>query len=346
MKYIRVEPRNADAIKKNMMHLKLFDSSRAVIHSRSYVYFPTLDIKHAKNIKLIGRLGGSVISRRGRKTARERGYGERISEAIGKAEYAKLSRGYDQMGNIAIIEFNGKRENERKIASIMMHSNSSIKTVMAKAGAVSGKYRIRKLRYVAGARNYIANYSENNCMFRFDVRKVYFSNRLSFERSRILKLVKTGENVMVMFAGVGPFAIEIAKNIKGTNVVAIELNRQAYRYMVENIELNRLENVRAVYGDVKKAAGRYSGFADRIIMPLPGSSLEFLDQAYRVANKNSTVHLYAFSGLEDPFDGIISSIMSHSKRKKYRAKVLSSRVVRPYSARECEVVIDYSIKKR
>jgi len=272
-------------------------------------------------------------------------YERRIIEEIGNEGFAKLSRGYDLLGDIAIIDFKGSRDEEKKAAKVLMEFNSSIKTVLAKAGAITGKYRIRKVRYVAGKRNFIAEYRENGCVFRFDVRKTYFSNRLSFERSRILKLVKKGENVVIMFAGVGPFAVEIAKNIKETKVIAIELNRDAYKYMLENIKLNKLGNMKAVCGDVHKIAKKYKGSADRVIMPLPNSSLEFLDDAYTVAGKNAVVHLYLFSKIEDGFDHVTSAIKEHSKRKKYKIKVLDKRVVRPYSATEQEVVIDYSIRK-
>ena len=135
-----------------------------------------------------------------------------------KKELSKLARGYDQLGDIVIIEFDGSKGKEKEIAQILMDSNRSIKTVLAKAGAISGKYRVRKLRYVAGKKNFIATYVENGCRFRFDTRKVFFSNRLSYERSRIIKLVKDRERIMVMFAGIGPFAIEIAKAKRHTKI--------------------------------------------------------------------------------------------------------------------------------
>jgi tRNA (guanine37-N1)-methyltransferase len=345
MKYIMVEPRNADKARRLMMRLNVLDSSRTVIHSRSYVYFPTLDIKHAKVIKLIGGLGAKMVTRKERANRNGIAYEKLVEKAIGKVELSKLSKGYDQIGDIAIIEFKGRKENAKKIADILMGQNSSIKTVLAKAGAVSGRYRIRKVRYVSGTRNYIANYKENNCIFRFDVRKTYFSNRLSFERSRILKLVRSGESVMVMFAGVGPFAIEIAKNISKTNVLAIELNKSAYSYMLGNIKLNKLHNMHAILGDVKKVAGKYRNSSDRIIMPLPKSSLGFLDQAYRISKRKAIVHLYAFSSIEDPFNKICEAVKDHAKKTGYRVRILNKRMVRPYSAKECEIVVDYRILK-
>jgi len=343
MEYISTPSKGAEKVRTLMLRMNLFDRSRAVIHSRSYVYFPTLNIKDAKHIKLIGRAGGKITTRKVPEAPRK-GYEQQVKEELGD-NYAKLAKGYDLLGDIAIIDFDGNAEDARKVANTLMQHNKSIKTVLAKAGAVSGKFRTRKLKYVSGKRNFIALHKENNCTFKFDVRKVYFSNRLSFERSRILKLTKDGENVMVMFAGVGPFAIEIAKLRKKSNVVGIEANRFGYSAMKENIKINKTPNVTAVLGDVKKVSGKYKGFADRIIMPLPWSSLKYLDLAHAVAKKKSMVHLYAFTDSEKAAKKVFDSIKAHAKANSYKVALISSRIVRPYSKRQLEVVIDYRMAK-
>lgn len=344
MEYVKIEQANADRAKRIIVDLNLLDSSRAVQHSRSYVYFPILDIGSTKAKKLLDKLGADIVVRKGAKTGAKPTYKESLGKILAKEEIPKLAKGYDQLGDIAIIEFDGPAGKERQVAELLMRTNGSIKTVLAKVGAVTGRLRIRKLRYVAGKRNYIAIYRENNCAFRFDVRKVFFSNRLSYERSRILKLVRNGESVVVMFAGVGPFAIEIAKSNRSTNVVAIELNRFGYKYMLDNVKLNKTQNVTPVLGDVKKLSAKYKNFADRIIMPLPKSSMEFLDDAYRVAKSSAIVHLYVFTKADET-DSVYRQIKEHSKRMGYRATFLNERVVRPYSATEIELGIDYRIAK-
>jgi tRNA (guanine37-N1)-methyltransferase len=287
------------------------------------------------------RSGVSIKNKERAKT-----YEEMLSGEIAQADLKNLSKGYDQLGNIAIIDFDGKKSTEKRIANILMKFNKSVTTVLAKAGAVTGKYRIRKVRYIAGSKTYIAEYKENGCTFRFDVRKVFFSNRLSFERSRILKLIKKNEKVLVMFSGVGPFAIEIGKHFKDSKVVGIELNKYGYKCMLDNVKLNKLSNVTPVLGDVKKLVSKYGNFADRIIMPLPKSSLEFLDDAYYAAKRKATIHLYTFTSDEKPFDAVYKKVLEHSKAKNYKTTLIDKRIVRPYSKSEVEVVLDYRIEKQ
>ncbi|MDE1868355.1 MAG: RsmD family RNA methyltransferase [Candidatus Micrarchaeota archaeon] len=255
-----------------------------------------------------------------------------------------MARGYDLLGNIAVIEPMGRIE-ERKKAQELMKTHEHITTVLAKAGAVSGRYRTRKHRYVAGKRTKIAIYKENGCTFKFNVDTSFFSNRLSYERSRIMALVRKKENVMVMFAGVGPFAIEIAKTRKDANVAAVELNKNAYKYMLENIKLNKAQNVVAINSDVKKIPQKYKGFADRVVMPMPKSSLLFLDQAFMVAKKRCVVHIYSFGNSETASDDVYGAIKEHAKKNGYKVKRLLERTVRPYSAKEIEIVIDFQISR-
>ena len=253
---------------------------------------------------------------------------------------------YDILGSTAIIEFRGARTPARRAALELMKFDSRIKTVLLKAGPVTGRFRTRKLSYLAGVRKYTVEYKENGCVFRFDPRKTFFSSRLSFERSRILNVAKSGEDVCVMFAGVGPFAIELAKKFKGSIITAIEENPASCRYRKENITINKTPNVIPVKGDVKRMAKNYESSADRIIMPLPWSSLDFLDEAVLVAKKKATIHIYIFGKTKDLEAVSWKRISVHAQKNHYSVRKLFSRSVRTYSASQSEIVIDYAIRKR
>lgn len=270
-------------------------------------------------------------------------YRETLRGLLGEKRYAEATKSYDILGNIAIIDAKGATA--KKIAKAVMATNKNVETVLRKGGAISGRYRTRKYHYVAGKRNFIARYRENNSVFEFDVRKAYFSARLAYERRRIINQVRNGERVMVMFAGVGPFAIEIAKAKKKTKVVAIELNKYAYRYMLDNIRINKTPNVTPILGDVKKVAEKYYNFADRIIMPLPKDSYSFLGSALEVAKRGCVIHYYAFGESKKAFEQHSKKLIEFFQRHKRGARIVGKRVVRPYSATEVEIVLDAKIRR-
>jgi tRNA (guanine37-N1)-methyltransferase len=237
------------------------------------------------------------------------------------------------------------KRKEKRIAQALMAANPRVKTVLAKVGGVYGVYRKRRLRHIAGAKNYIADYRENGCTFKFDVRQVFFSSKLSFERSRITSLVRNKERVIVVGAGVGPFVIEIAKGHPDAIVFGIEPNKNAYDAMKHNIEFNKTQNAKAELGDVRKVCGRYAGYADRIIVPMPTVSLDFLNQIIMMAKRKSTIHLYVFGSAESVLADSWRKIRTHAKEEGYKTRMLSHRVVRPYSAKDVELVMDFGVDK-
>jgi tRNA (guanine37-N1)-methyltransferase len=160
-----------------------------------------------------------------------------------------------------------------------------------------------------------------------------------------MRLVKPGETVIVMFAGVGPFAIEIARAQKTSRVIAMELNRVAVAAMKKNIALNRATNVLPVLGDAKRNAAKYAGKADRVVMPLPKEGKNFLDAALKAAKANATIHFYFFGSTTTAFLNAQRLIRESAKRNGCKSRTVFKRIVRPYSHNEVEVVLDCRITR-
>src|SRR3989344_9414670 len=135
--------------------------------------------------------------------------------------------GYDVVGNIAIIKFDrtASVSSKKKFASVYLKKHKSVSTVVEKIGKFSGRLRTLKTKFLAGEKTLEAFYRENGCEFRFNVETCYFSPRLANERMEIAKMVGKGESVLVLFAGVAPFSIVIAKTGKPSRVVSVELGK-------------------------------------------------------------------------------------------------------------------------
>ncbi len=163
-------------------------------------------------------------------------------------------RAYDLFGNIAIVKFprEFKAIDKKKFANKILKDNVSVRTVLEKVGKFSGRLRKMQTKYIAGEKNKEVLYKENDCVFRFNIDTSYFSPRLSNERKEVASKIKKKDNVLVMFAGVAPFSIVIAKK-SGARVWSNEINREANKYAKLNIELNKLkEKIVLLPGDVKR----------------------------------------------------------------------------------------------
>ncbi len=264
---------------------------------------------------------------------------------------------FDQIGSIAILEPpRDEAIDEKEAAAEILANNKHIESVYVKTGGRQGEYRISKLKYLAGKKSTKTVYRESDCSFELDLAKVYFSPRLAFERTRIAEQVKANENILALFAGVGPFSIIIAKRLKTkkqtATIISNELNPTAVKYMERNIAANKVgETVFANKGDAKKLLKEKKKWADRIITPLPHTAYKFLPQIIDAAAPNGIVHLYGFGPHRsektkkemNPFKELEKKIKATCKKKKRKCKIIFKRIVRPYSPFQVQVVIDFKV---
>jgi tRNA (guanine37-N1)-methyltransferase len=229
-----------------------------------------------------------------------------------------------------------------------LEANKSIQTVLAKASAVSGSYRLREFATIAGVQKTETIHSEYGCRFYVDVAKAYFSPRLSYEHNRVASLVQEGETVVDLFSGIGPFAIMIARRRKNVKVYAVDINPDAIASLKKNIKLNSVDGiVLPIQGNARQVASkRLAGVADRVIMNLPESAIEFVDVAcHALKPQGGIVHCYSFTSasvsLEDTKD-MFAEAAKKSGRKV--VEFLFCRSVRETAPHENQVVLDARVR--
>ncbi|MFH0861009.1 MAG: class I SAM-dependent methyltransferase family protein [Candidatus Altiarchaeota archaeon] len=205
-----------------------------------------------------------------------------------------VPRAFDIIGDIAVLDLPDELSGKRKlIGEALLETFTNIKVVVNKKSNVETEYRIKDVEAIAGEDRTVTVHKEYGCSYKLDISRAYFSPRLGTERMRVAEQVNEGERVLVMFAGIGPYAILIAKKRKPSEVVAVEINPDAVRYMRENVKLNKV-NVTIVEGDAREEVPKLGEF-DRIIMPLPKDAQDFLDVAVPAAKDGGIIHFYSFA---------------------------------------------------
>jgi tRNA (guanine37-N1)-methyltransferase len=266
-----------------------------------------------------------------------------LKQKLAKKELEKLVASYDVLCSVAVIEIPHElAKKEKLIAETLLGLRPDIKTVLKKAGIHKGRYRRQKLKVIAGERTKTAEYKENNARLKLDVEKVYFSPRLGTERKRICQLVKHGEKVLVMFSGCAPYPVVIAKNTKAKEIYGIEINPVAHKFAVENVNLNKLKNVRLVKGDVKKAVPKLRQKFDRILMPLPKDAEGFLESAFLTARKGAIIHFYTFAN-ENEFNQEKQKIRQKCQELNKKCRILKVVKCGSYSPRVYRICIDFKV---
>ena len=259
-----------------------------------------------------------------------------------------LPRAIDFIGDIAILELPQELdEYKRIVGEAILKANKRVRTVLAKAGIVTGTYRLRDFTVIAGEPKTQTVHKEYGCQYYLDVAKAFFSPRLSFEHHRVASLVKDSETVVDLFAGVGPFSVQIAKNHQSINVYALDMNPNAIEYLKKNIGVNKVAGkVHPILGDARQVVcSRLQGVADRAIMNLPEKAIHYVDVACEaIKPSGGMLHFYSFVNKpvasEDP-----NALLERAVEKSGRniQKILLSRLVRETAPFRWQAVSDVII---
>ena len=370
-KFIKIKQESAEKflklLKTKLTNEPFVDRRIKVIHEGAYVLFPLID-----DVEKVNRLIGEILSQLNFNIVKSEGvveenYKHRSIEDALVGELPEnilelVPKSYDVIGKIAIVEFdqintiNDKNVSsyKKKVAEALVSVNKSVKTVYEKLSEVKGIYRLKELKIIYGEDNPETIHKENDCYFKLDVKKTYFTPRLVFERKRVSSSSFEKQELIVdMFTGVGPFSIQIAKKNE-VKIYAFDVNPSAYEYITENIEINKMKGkVIAHHMDVKELLnpdnklGHYLKHKiNRIIMNLPEQSINFLDVVCFLMKKPSGIlHFYQFCEKPNPIKKGIENLNTNLKNSGWHIdEILNSKIVKPFSPKSDLIVIDLKIK--
>jgi tRNA (guanine37-N1)-methyltransferase len=275
---------------------------------------------------------------------------EKLSTTLPAETLNKVYSSFDIVGDIAIIKTaNANPKEAEAIARQILVIHRSVKTVLSPTTAIKSGYRTRELKLLAGENKTVATHKESGCSFQVDVGKCYFSPRLSRERTRVAKLVQSGETVVNMFAGVGCFSIIIAKTVRQVKVYSIDVNPVAFGYMVENVRRNRVYgHVHPLLGDAKDVIeSQLRGVADRVLMPLPELALQYLPSALSALKPSGGwIHFHDFQHAppnEDPIAKTEQKVADKLGRLGVGYLFAYARVVRSTGPNWWHIVLDIHV---
>ena len=261
---------------------------------------------------------------------RERGWSE--------DELAAAPGSWAVIGSIVLVRLDDcPSERERDVGEALLSIHGEADTVLADEG-VSGPHREPDVRVVAGMGDTETIHVEDGTRYALDLGEVMFSPGNEAERVRMGEAVGERERVFDMFAGIGYFALPMAR--AGADVVAVERNPTAFRYLLENAKLNgvtdRIEAYRADCRDVDVRA-------DRVVMGHYDAT-DYLDSALDALRPGGIVHVHAAvphaEWPERPTDRIREIAAEHRRD----VEILDRRVVKGYAAGVDHVVVDARVR--
>ena len=325
---LKVSRKSGEKIRKALVEMGTFDRTRKICSDESHVYLPVLEMDE-KSAAMVGSIAEFELVH----------INFQPEECVPSPEDLLGFRpSFEVVGDIAMIE----DSDAERVAAALMSTSKSIKTVIAPISDVEGEFRTRRFRHVAGEIRTVTLHKEHGLRYRVDLEGAYFTPRLGTERLRIASLVRSGDVVLDMFAGVGPFALLLAK--KGANVIAMDKNPVAVKYLRENALLNKIKHIEILEGDAAELALRYENRADHVIMNLPHSASAFLIPAMRAAKPEGIIHYYCIAPEDDLYRDE-ALLRKAAEEIGADGEVLYKEIVRSYAPHRSNVVIDFQVHK-
>ncbi len=273
-------------------------------------------------------------------------------EILGEDKASLIWGRIEIIGDIAVIRipFELEPEELKPLAERILEEFKYIRSVWGGLPGVSGPYRLRPYVHLAGEKRSETIYREHGCLFKVDITRVYVSPTLNYEHRRIARLVRPGEVITNMFAGAGFFSIIAAKLSRPRKVYSIDINPDAYRYMVENVKLNKVEDiVEPILGDAAQVImEKLQSTSDRVLMPYPELALDYLRYAVMAIRSSGWIHVYLHieaDKSENPYEkakNMVADALSELVKKHSFGTIRKVRTVKP---RTYQIVVDVFIEK-
>lgn len=251
---------------------------------------------------------------------------------------------FDVIGNIAVLQAKNKKASYmKKFALELLKKQRNIKSAFLRS-KIQSRLRIPKLRWLAGARETETIHKESGVFYKLNIATCYFSPRLGTDRVELAKKIKDNEKVLVMFSGIAPYPIIIAKYSKAKQIYVIELGKEASRYAQENVKLNKIKNITIIQGDVKKQVPKLAKKLkfDRIVMARPQLRENFLKEAFIASKKGTIIHFYDFAAEKDIVNSF-KKINDAAKKAKKAVEILGYKKVREIAPYRYHIRIDFKV---
>lgn len=274
---LAVDRGRAEDLVRDLLSAGVLDPSRR-IDSGVQVTIPILWSEQVSEIA--ARFGARILEdpplapREARATPREAVLG-RLS--LPDELLALVPEGWERLGEVVVVRLpEALRPHGRAVGQAFAEALGARCVVDDRAG-VAGELREMRNEILFGD-DPVATTVENGIKYRLDASRIMFSSGNLAERIRASQVDAAGETVIDMFAGIGYFTLPMAKFSGAKRVIAAEKNPVSFRYLAENVKLNKVEHVvEPWHGDNRDLP--FEGTADRVLMGYFPDCAKFLPKA-------------------------------------------------------------------
>ena len=214
---------------------------------------------------------------------------ERIKAKVRTELIDKIPRKWKKIGEVLIVDFDLVPNKDKKIIAETYASELKVKTVIQK-NKVNGELRKPKHTKLLFGTDTVTKISEYGLTYNIDLSEIMWSPGNTGWRSALAGPDKVSdfysfENPKIIidyFAGIGYFALQMAKGYPESKIIAIDKNPKSVEYLKINAKENKIENMEIINDDCRNVQTQ----ADVIHLGYIGNTADFLEHTHNSLNNN------------------------------------------------------------
>jgi len=224
----------------------------------------------------------------------------------------KRGRGYTMIGTVAV--FHGRnRPSDDDVRAVLEWKRP---TAVLWIPACEGQRRKPRVQILAGTPGEVLH-RECGISYFLDPSRIMFSAGNRREKERLREIIRPGERVADMFAGIGYFTLPAA--LSGARVHAMEIDPEACSYLERNIHANGVAGL--VTPELGDCRFLLSGTYDRVIMG-HFDSCSYLDSVLPHVGPGSVLHVHTAGDRSPEIAHILSAAGIPATVETHRVKKL------------------------
>ncbi len=214
---------------------------------------------------------------------------ERIKAKVRTELIDKIPRKWKKIGEVLIVDFDLVPNKDKKIIAETYASELKVKTVIQK-NKVNGELRKPKHTELLFGTDTVTKISEYGLTYNIDLGEIMWSPGNMGWRSALAGPDKVSdfysfENPKIIidyFAGIGYFALQMAKGYPESKIIAIDKNPKSVEYLKINAKENKIKNMEIINDDCRNVQTQ----ADVIHLGYIGNTADFLEHTHNSLNNN------------------------------------------------------------
>ena len=214
---------------------------------------------------------------------------ENIKVKVNIDLHDKLPNKWKKIGNIITIDFKDIDKDKKKEIAKIYAEELRVKTVIQKSSISDELRKPDNINLLYGNET-ITEISEYGVKYKLDLAEIMWSPGNTGWRSALAGPEKVSDFysfnkpkvIIDYFAGIGYFAIQMAKGYPKSKVIAVDKNPKSIEYLTMNCIENGIGNIEIINDDCRNITSK----ADVIHLGYIGNTIDFLDHTYNCLKEN------------------------------------------------------------